>query len=418
MGQFRLFRQLTECPDTPRLKPLLLMVASLERPPRILYITYTVPWNPRYGGAMRCLGIIEGLAKRSELHVAFAGDNPADIEAFLSWTAPECISRYALTQDTSWDGIDDWQASRSFRATRGKGKYYQAFTELVDILQPDLIWYFEVEALRRTGAANLKSAVLDHCDVRWRKMLRSARQASGLHRIVSIAKAGVLRFDDVILSLRFRQSLVASPEEVGALLPARSITVLPNGFSYPERLPSRREPSLRLLFYGSLFYKPNSDGVRWMCRDVWPLVKARCADAQLDIVGLGGENLSDLAGIPGVTLYGFVGDLDAMIRQSAAMILPIQWGGGTRIKILEAWAKGLPVISTSAGAEGFLDQTDKSMLIGDTPVEFADNCLLLLENLMRGQQLAEAGHEYGRRNFDWPSVHSVLYEVLYELARS
>ena len=77
--------------------------------------------------------------------------------------------------------------------------------------------------------------------------------------------------------------------------PRGHVSVLPNGFDFPAAAPPPSPISNRLLFYGSLFYRPNADGIRWMCREVWPLVKARRPDAQLDVVGLGQEALADLA---------------------------------------------------------------------------------------------------------------------------
>lgn len=383
-----------------------------DRRPRVLYVTYTVPWNPRYGGALRCFGVIRALAACCDLHVAFAGDDPGSREAFMTWSAPANLTRHALLANNGWDNVSDRSASRSVQAAVGKGKYSGALKALWHALEPDIIWYFEVETLRRTTLLRNVPVVLDHCDVRWRKQMRQAQLETGRNRWQALFKAGLLRVDDLQLSLRVRHSLVASPDEVSLLWPARGVSVLPNGFDFPLTAPQPSANSNRLLFYGSLFYKPNADGVRWLCQEVWPLILARRPDARLDVVGLGHEALADLTRTPGVTFHGFVDDLEVLQRQAAALVVPLRVAGGTRIKILEAWAKGLPVVSTTIGAEGLAAQDGVTVLLGDAPEAFAARCLTVLEDGNERQRLAVAGYEHGRSRYEWSVIGLEIENLL------
>jgi glycosyltransferase involved in cell wall biosynthesis len=384
--------------------------------PRVLFVTYTVPWNPRYGGALRCFGIVRELANRSDLHVALAGDDPGAVEAFLTWPAPSNLTRHALSPDTGWEHVSDQNASRSVRALLGWGKYHTALQQLEKTFQPTSVWYFEVESLRRASLPRCTPVVLDHCDVRWRKQVRFAQLSVGVRRGLALLKAVLLRVDDVQLALRVQHSLVASPDEVNLLWPTRDVTVVFNGFDYPTTAPVVSSDEQRLLFFGSLFYTPNADGVRWMCQKIWPLIKARKPAAQLDIVGLGKEALADLADTPGVTFHGFVDDLDAMMREAAALVVPLRIAGGTRIKIIEAWAKGLPVISTTIGAEGLAARDGETALLADTAEAFADCCARALDDRELREKLTAAGYEHGRSRFDWPVVGTGLDPVLAEFS--
>jgi len=384
---------------------------SLEQQ-RVLYVTYIVPWRPRYGGALRCSGVIQGLAARCDLHVALASDAAPEIEAFLTWSAPSNVTRHVLSPVPRWDGVDDGRASRTIRAAIGRGKYHSALQQLERTLRPDIVWFFEVEVLRRTGLPSNAPAILDHCDVRWRKQLRLAHLETGAGRSLAFLKAALLRLDDAQLAMRVAHSLVASQEEVRLLWPARSVSVLPNGFHFQSTAPSRLSDNHRLLFLGSLFYRPNADGVRWLCREVWSLVRARLPAATLDVVGLGQETLTDLMAIPGVTFHGFVDDLDGLLSQAAALVVPLRIGGGTRIKILEAWAKGLPVVSTTVGAEGLAAQDGVTALLGDTPATFAANCVAILEDRELRQRLTAAAYDHGRRWFDWTAVWHSLDPII------
>ena len=104
--------------------------------------------------------------------------------------------------------------------------------------------------------------------------MRQARLETGIQRMLSTLKAALLRVDDIQLANRARHSLVASPDEIDLLRPVSAVSLLSNGFNFPPTQPPVSSASQHLLFFGFLGYKPNADGVRWMCRQVWPLIRA------------------------------------------------------------------------------------------------------------------------------------------------
>ena len=141
----------------------------------------------------------------------------------VTWPAPEGIARYVLSPGKGWDPAGDKAASRTVRAAFGQCMYRASLHELERALQPEIVWYFEVEALRRAGFPGHTPVVLDHCDVRWRKQTRLAGIEKGRRqKALAWLKAAALRFDDVQLALRVGHSLVASPDEVSLLRPART----------------------------------------------------------------------------------------------------------------------------------------------------------------------------------------------------
>lgn len=92
--------------------------------------------------------------------------------------------------------------------------------------------------------------------------------------------------------------------------------------------------------------------------------------------------------------------------------MPLRIAGGTRIKILESWAKGLPVVSTSIGCEGLGAEDGKHLLIGDTPEDFAEKCIVLLSSPILGQKLAQEAFNYGKETFDWEGLYPILDKAL------
>jgi glycosyltransferase involved in cell wall biosynthesis len=144
-----------------------------------------------------------------------------------------------------------------------------------------------------------------------------------------------------------------------------------------------------LLFIGTLEYDPNLHGLRWFLRHVWPRLRSSCPNAALDIIGEGSNACPDIQSISGVQVHGYVPDPQAFWERSALAIVPVFAGGGTRIKILDAWQRGVPVVSTSIGVEGLDALPGVHLLVADGPDEFAYACERLLGSPRLGKQITQ-----------------------------
>lgn len=112
-----------------------------------------------------------------------------------------------------------------------------------------------------------------------------------------------------------------------------------------------RSPKIKLLFVGKLDWAPNADGLRWFLHEVWPFVDHQ--RLELNIVGGGEASWADpFYTFPGIRFHGFVKDLESFYQEADYTIIPIRFGSGTRIKVIESVSKGVPVISTSMGVQG------------------------------------------------------------------
>lgn len=145
----------------------------------------------------------------------------------------------------------------------------------------------------------------------------------------------------------------------------------------------------RLLFIGTLEYDPNLHGLRWFLRHVWPRLRSSYPNATLDVIGEGGDGCLDIQAISGVQVHGYVPNPQAFWERAALAIVPVFAGGGTRIKILDAWQRGVPVVSTSIGVEGLDALPGEHLLIADRPDEFACACEKLLGSRCLGEQIAQ-----------------------------
>jgi polysaccharide biosynthesis protein PslH len=371
----------------------------------ILYVTHFNPWDPKYGAALRSYGILKGLNQKYTLHTVLAANDTQEIEGFLKGT--DGFKRLHVLREPG-------EASPTRGASRAPGSYRKQFLALLEQVQPDLVWYFTKYALRRVGTPKRTPFVLDLDDVPWRKMLLTGRHQKGLQKVQTYGKVLPSWLEDSWLARRANALVITNAEEKELLSSHRAVTALPNGFEFPALTAFHQRSAPRVLFFGSLFYYPNLDGLQWLCQEIWPKVLKAVPDAQLDVVGLYKPEELGLPETPGVKLHGFVDNLDPFIDESAFLVVPLRIATGTRIKILEAWSKGLPVVSTTLGAGGLGAKHGETILCGDTVDEFADACIRLLKRPEEGVELARRAYNHGKSCFSWENIYPTMEKVITE----
>jgi glycosyltransferase involved in cell wall biosynthesis len=202
----------------------------------------------------------------------------------------------------------------------------------------------------------------------------------------AILEAEVLRdFDRVYVCSEQDQAVLARPARA-------QVCVLPNALPVPDPLPP--PPSgqpFTFLFVGTLGYYPNEEGIVYFCTQVLPLIRqASQRDVRVLVVGPGASPaIQGVARARDVTLIGPVPEVRTLYREADAVVVPIRAGGGTRIKVLEAFSYRRPVVATTLGVEGIAAQPGEHFLRGDTPTELADACLCLLTSPPLAERLAD-----------------------------
>jgi glycosyltransferase involved in cell wall biosynthesis len=171
------------------------------------------------------------------------------------------------------------------------------------------------------------------------------------------------------------------------------VRVLPNALPLPSP-PQLKRPAMpfTFLFVGTLGYYPNEDAVGYFSSAVLPLLRATAPTPyRVVVIGNGpADVLQRLRGALELQVVGPVADVGPWYAHADAIVVPVRAGGGTRIKVLEAFAHGRPVVSTSIGIEGIEAQPEEHVLVGDTPGTFAHQCLRLMADAALGQRLAAA----------------------------
>ena len=193
------------------------------------------------------------------------------------------------------------------------------------------------------------------------------------------------------------------------------ITVIPISVNTQQIQPVQREPnSMNIVTLGTLHYPPNADGIRWFVEEAFPLIRSNIPDVKLTIIGKNPpKDFLRLANDPnaGIVVTGFVPELDPYFEESALVVIPVRAGGGMRVRILEAFAYAVPIVTTTVGLEGIQAQPGKDVLVADNPEEFANSVIRLLNDKDLQDQLSTNGRRLAEMKYDWQVTLKDLEKV-------
>ncbi|MBV7340256.1 glycosyltransferase family 4 protein [Chloroflexi bacterium TSY] len=207
------------------------------------------------------------------------------------------------------------------------------------------------------------------------------------------------QFDDVVW---VTQEDFDSVQQIASLpIPNSSVTPIcsdPEDTSVIVRKPDAR----RVTFLGGLHYPPNAQGVCWFAEHTLPQILREVPDAVFTVIGKQPPDLTKYK-IPekNLDITGFVDDPVPYLQETAAFVVPLQAGGGMRVKILDAWTWGMPMVSTSIGAEGIQIQDGENIIIADTPAHFAQSVIQLLKQPQLQNDLAKQGRKWVEQQYNW-----------------
>jgi glycosyltransferase involved in cell wall biosynthesis len=174
------------------------------------------------------------------------------------------------------------------------------------------------------------------------------------------------------------------------------------------------------LHLGTMFWMPNVEGVLWFAREVWPIVRQRLPQATFTVVGKNPPaSVRELAAESpqgpgsGIVVTGYVADPQPYLENAAVFVVPLFSAGGMRVKIVDGWRWGLPIVSTTIGAEGIRYRDGENILIADSPEDFSRAVLRVLSEPDLAQRLRVNGRRWVEEHYDWQKVYSA-WDAVYE----
>lgn len=382
---------------------------------QVLFVSPEPPYPLNGGGALRTASLLHYAAARAEVDlVLFAVDGASDPAAAL----PAGLVRevFAIPLPAHSKGRLARVARNTSRLLRGVPPLLDRFSGCEQALGGFLRGrHYDAAILEHFWSAPYRRVLEAHAD---RIYLNLHNIESEWHHRMGLRSnwlesAGHRRFSEMY---RDAES-VHLPHFDGILVTSRREAGLMNGHAsivYPNAIPSAACPehpaaAPSIVFAGNLEYHPNQQAVAWFAQSAWPLLVDRFPSLEWRIVGKNPHGVSGLVrGLPNVALTGPVKDALPALAQSKIAIVPVLSGSGTRVKILEAWAAGLPVVSTALGAEGLDATPDTHYINANTAGEFVKGIARLLENPGLAAQLGAAGRCIYEQRFTWEAAWTHL----------
>jgi glycosyltransferase involved in cell wall biosynthesis len=396
---------------------------------KILFVTPFLPSPPRFGGQRRLDGLMRRLAKNHEVSVLSFNRTDEWEHSSLDATRSYChevvtLENLDLTDNRekrtlqlrSLASLHSYEHLLAARRRDFQAKLDQMLRSVrYDVVQFEFVQMAAFEFATGDAAPVF---VLDEHNVEFDILRRTARAPGELHRHVYNAlnwrklareeRAAWRRFDGITLTSRRDEELLLAD------FPGACTAVVPNGVDVNEFSPaSGQTESEMVLFFGAINYHPNHDGVTYFIDEIFPKLRRLRPNARFCILGPGArQSVLDRQG-NGVEVLGMVDEVGPYLDRASAIVVPLRIGGGTRLKIVEALAKGKPVISTRLGAEGLDVEHDKNVLLADEPDEFANQVARVLSDRELAARLGKAGRSLMEAKYSWDSIGSGL-ESFYE----
>jgi glycosyltransferase involved in cell wall biosynthesis len=266
----------------------------------------------------------------------------------------------------------------------------------------DLVWFGATDHAVSLGPfINAARRVVDMDDVevtKWRAFLDLPPDQPGTRGPVRIQRRVELPLWARLQRRVARESdavVVCSAQDRSALADQSNVAVVPNGYPDPDVAAHPRHPgSATILYVGSFSYAPNVDAATYAALHVLPRVRERIPDARLRLVGRDGfTQLAALEGVPGVEIVGEVSGIGQELARGDVSLVPIRFGGGTRVKILEAFAYRIPVVSTPLGCEGLSVAANAQLLVADDASGLAEACARVIEDDTLATRLTSSAYD-------------------------
>lgn len=414
---------------------------------RILFLTQVLPFPLDAGPKIRAYYVLRYLAAHHQvtlLSFVRDTDHPEAIDHLRSLC--EAIHTVPMARSRV---MDVWHLLRSLPTSvpvliaRDERRAMETEVERLlssqppfDVVHADQLWMapYALLARRTKGRGTQPRLVLDQHNAVFQIPQRLAQNEKNpvKRAILALEARKLVRYEHHICR-QFDEVVWVTEEDRKALaLRDTSASALHEGSPHSSVIPicgdveaqpliTRRPDTYRVTFLGGLHWPPNAEGVLWFATHIWPEVARRVPGARLTIIGKNPPSdllkMSTVAKESGVTpdtsieITGYVDDPVPYLEETAVFIVPLHAGGGMRVKIIEAWSRGLPIVSTSVGAEGTHTEHGENILLADSATSFADAVVSIFEQPALAARLAAGGRATAERDYDWRSVYRAWDDV-------
>lgn len=381
----------------------------------VLAITSEVPWPLDSGGHLRTYHLLRQLAAEHDVTLVVPGQERGDVQFDA---IREAGIRLRLVPGARPGPVGQGVAALVAAAQREPYVMYRrhyrasvasAVRAHIAKEPPDVLYFDHLDAFVYPDCPGA-TTVGDLHNVYSKLLVRTAEdQTSRIWRWYLSAEARRLAVAERVAAERasLLMTVSALDQEHFQSLGATDVAVVPNGVDcnrYLDLPVGRGVSPPVIMFLGAMSWAPNVSAAEFLARAVLPRVRTHLPDVRLQIVGRDpSDRVRALAADPSVEVTGAVDDVRRYLAGASMLAVPLTAGGGTRLKILEAFAAGLPVVSTSVGCEGIEAEDGVHLIVAESSA-FADAVSRALSEPARLTTLAEAARRLALERYDWATI--------------
>ena len=390
---------------------------------QVLWLTQVLPHPPDSGPKVRAWHLLETVAREHQVTLLsfVRGDQSRDVQRLRTLCAE--VATVPIDRGGPRELLHlarSWGTGRPYLMVRDDQAAMRGLVEqLVAGRRFDVVHADQLNMAQYAVGVDASLRVLDAHNASWLLYRRLQRiLPHGPRRLALAREWRLLREYEARLGARFDAVLAVSREDEDALrragVPSALMTVVPIALDVQAIRPVRRDESAnRILHVGTMYWPPNIDAVQWFVSEVYARIRSRRPDIAFDVVGTKPPGRITRLHLSGDSIHvaGYVADLTPFFERAGVFVVPLRAGAGMRVKILEAMARGVPVVTTRLGCEGIEVEHDRHVLLADSAAEFADATLRILNDRDVGRRLAENGRHLVETRHDYRLVYRSVLDL-------
>jgi len=394
---------------------------------RIIFLTFQFPYPPFSGAAIKTLSLLDHLRANHEVDLLSLRREPLT-SAQEEWAANfDGVQTVELNKPrNAWSLLSSYTARLPLRIERNRsGRMARLVNAQLDALRPDVLFVDGLSMAQYVPERLRRRAILHEHNAEYVIWQRQREIESGVRRWVASREAARLRRYEASVVRQFGTVFAVSQDDRQTLIELGAepsgVGVLPN---VPDRTlldkpaPGFADTGAVILYFGTLSWQPNIEGLERILTTIFPAVRRQVPEARLIVAGVGASPVlaGRVASIEGAQFCGQVEDPEPLYSRSRVLVDATRSGGGTRLKVLNAFARGIPVVATSRAAEGLGVTSGEHLLVADKEAEFVHAVVSLLNDRDRWQALSENARALVRARYVAEIAYRPLDEAVARIA--